>query len=183
MTTGRSDRTGTGNRVSGVPVSATTGVVFMHCCPAAIAPHIEWALAGVLGRPVRLSWTGQPAAPAHLRAEATWTGPVGTGARLAAAMRAWSMLVFEVTENGTSTSDGERLAYVPGRGFHRSMISANGDVVVGEERLRGLLERCRNADEFAHGMHELLGTSWDVELEPYRHAGDGMAVSLLHQVV
>ncbi|MDP9117449.1 MAG: DUF3145 domain-containing protein, partial [Actinomycetota bacterium] len=32
----------------------TRGVVFMHCCPSAIAPHVEWALAGVLGRPVRL---------------------------------------------------------------------------------------------------------------------------------
>ena len=32
----------------------TSGVVFLHCCPAAIAPHVEWAIAGVLGRPVRL---------------------------------------------------------------------------------------------------------------------------------
>ena len=155
----------------------------MHCCPAAIAPHVQWALAGVLGRPTRLSWTSQPAAPTHLRAEATWVGPVGTGAQLAASLRAWPMLVFEVTEGGTSASDGERLAYVPGRGFHRRMVSANGDVVVGEERLRGLLERSRTADEFAHGMHELLGTSWDAELEAYRHAGDGAAVTLLHHVV
>ncbi len=93
------------------------------------------------------------------------------------------MLVFEITEEPTSGSDGERLAYVPGRGFHRSMVSANGDVVVGEERLRGLLERARSVDEMRHGMAELLGTAWDVELEPYRHAGDGAAVTLLHQVV
>jgi hypothetical protein len=173
MSTVRSERTAV----------STRGVVFMHCCPAAIAPHVEWALAGVLDRPVRLSWSGQPAAPSQLRAEATWVGVVGTAARLAAALRAWPMLVFEVTEEASSISDGERLAYVPGRGFHRSMVSANGDVVVGEERLRGLLERCRTADEFNHSMHELLGTSWDVELEPYRHAGDGAEVSLLHQVV
>jgi hypothetical protein len=119
----------------------------------------------------------------HLRAEASWAGPVGTAARLAASLRAWPMLVFEVTEEGTSASDGERLAYVPGRGFHRSMVAANGDVVVGEERLRGLLSRARTADDFAHGLAELLGTAWDAELEPYRHAGDGAPVSLLHQVV
>src|ERR1700754_2171742 len=78
----------------------TRGVVFMHCCPSAIAPHVEWALAGVLGRPARLHWTAQPAAPGHLRAEAAWTGPIGTAARLAASLRAWPMLVYEVTEDG-----------------------------------------------------------------------------------
>jgi hypothetical protein len=168
---------------SGRTTSATRGVVFMHCCPSAIAPHVEWAMAGVLGRPARLQWTAQPAAPAHLRAEATWTGSVGTAARLAASLRAWPMLVFEVTEDGTSSTDGERLAYVPGRGFHRSMISANGDVVVGEERLHGLARRAKTADDFAHGLAELLGTAWDAELEPYRTAGDGAPVTLLHQVV
>jgi hypothetical protein len=162
---------------------ATSGVVFVHCCPSAIAPHVEWALAGVIGRPARLEWTAQPAAPAHLRAEATWSGQVGTGARLAASLRAWPMLVYEVTEQGTSVSDGERLAYVPGRGFHRSATSANGDIVVSEERLRAVLARARSADDYAHALRDLLGTAWDAELEPYRLAGDGAPVTLLHQVV
>ena len=164
-------------------VPSTRGVVYMHCCPSAIAPHVEWALAGVLGRPARLQWVGQPLTPMHLRAEVAWTGPMGTGARLAASLRAWPMLVFEVTEDGTAVSDGERLAYVPGRGFHRSTTAANGDVVVGEERLRGLMERARTAEEFQHGLAELLGTAWDAELEPYRVGGDGAPVTLLHQVV
>src|SRR6185312_11664839 len=100
----------TGDRSgSGRAMPTTRGVVFMHCVPSAIAPHVEWALAGVLGRPARLEWTGQPAAPQHLRAEAAWTGAIGTGARLAASLRAWPMLVFEVTEDGTWASDGERL--------------------------------------------------------------------------
>lgn len=160
----------------------TRGVVYMHACPSAIAPHIEWALAGVLGQPARLQWTGQPAAPQLLRAEATWIGPLGTGARLAASLRAWPMLVFEITEDATSATDGERLAYVPGRGFHRSAVSANGDVVVGEERLRGLLSRARTVEEYQHGLAELLGTAWDAELEPYREGGDGAPVTLLHNV-
>jgi hypothetical protein len=163
-------------------VSTTRGALFVHCCPAAIAPHVEWALAGVVGSPARLQWTAQPVAPTQLRTEAAWSGPVGTAARIAAALRAWPMLVFEATEDGTAGTDGERLAYVPGRGFHRSMISANGDVVVGEERLRGLMSRARSADEFQHGLAELLGSAWDAELEPYRQGGDGAPVTLLHQV-
>jgi hypothetical protein len=62
------------------------------------------------------------------------------------------------------------------------MISVNGDVVVGEERLRGLLERAKTADDFGHGIAELLGTAWDAELEPYRIGGDGQPVTLLHRV-
>jgi len=170
-------------REGGRAVPGTRGVVYVHCCPTAIAPHVEWALAGVLGRPARLQWTGQPIAPTHLRAEAAWIGPLGTAARLAASLRAWPMLVFEVTEDGTSVSDGERLAYVPGRGVHRSATAANGDVVVGEERLRGLAARAASADEFRHGIAELLGTAWDAELEPYREGGAGSPVTLLPQVV
>ena len=109
--------------------------------------------------------------------------PIGMAARLAASLRAWPMLRFEVTEEATGSTDGERLAYVPGRGFHRSALSANGDVVVGEERIRGLLSRAKSADEFAHGLHEMLGSSWDAELEPYRLTGDGSPVILLHKVV
>src|SRR3954447_2392847 len=163
--------------------ATTRGVVFLHSCPPPLAPHGEWALGGVLSRPARLDWTSQPVSPAHLRAEAAWIGPVGTAAKLAAALRAWPMLVFEITEDGTSASGGERLAYVPGRALHRSMISANGDVDVGEERLRGLMKRARSSDEFAHGLAELLGSAWDAELEPYRQGGDGAPVTLLHQVV
>ncbi|UQX87318.1 DUF3145 domain-containing protein [Jatrophihabitans telluris] len=163
--------------------ASTTGVVFIHACPSAIGPHVEWALAGVLGRPCKLEWTAQPAAPGQLRAEASWVGPVGMAARLAASLRAWPMLRFEVTENGTNSTDGERLAYVPGRGFHRSAVSANGDIVVSEERLRGLLARARSTEEYAHGLHELLGSSWDAELEAYRTAGDNSPVTLFHKVV
>jgi hypothetical protein len=163
--------------------SSTRGVVFIHCCPPAIAPHVEWAISGVLGRPCRLEWTAQPASEGQLRAEATWVGPIATAAKLSAALRSWPMLRFEVTEEGTHATDGERLAYVPGRGFHRSMVSSNGDIVVGEERLRSLLARAKSSEEFAHGLHELLGTSWDAELEPYRTAGDGSPVTLLHKVV
>jgi hypothetical protein len=177
MTSARSE-----GGAGGAALPGTRGVVYLHCCPAAIAPHVEWALAGVLARPVRLEWAAQPAAPSHLRAEASWTGPVGSAARLSAALRAWPMLVFEVTEQGTGVTDGERLAYVPGRGFHRSTVAANGDVVVGEERLRGLMERARSSDEFQHGLAELLGTAWDAELEPYRQGGDGAPVTMLHQV-
>src|SRR5262249_5021777 len=153
-----------------------------HCCPAAIAPHVEWAIAGVLGRPVRLQWTGQPVAPSHLRAEADWSGPIGTGARIAASLRAWPMLVFEITEDRTAASDGERRGYVPGGGFPAGAFRGTGDMVVGEERLRGPAGRARPAADYAPGLAELLGAAGAADLEPYRHAGEGAPVPLLPQV-
>ena len=51
----------------------------------------------------------QPAMPGQLRAVTNWVGPVGTGARLANALRQWSVLRFEVTEDpspGALTASG-----------------------------------------------------------------------------
>src|SRR5437773_1108830 len=65
------------------------GVVYVHSVPLAVTPHVEWAIARVLGTPVRLEWAPQPAEPTTRRAECTWTGRPGTGAEFAAALRGW----------------------------------------------------------------------------------------------
>lgn len=162
---------------------ASRGVVYVHSCPAAVCPHVEWAISSVLGTRVTLAWTAQPVAPGQLRAECVWTGNAGTAARLAAALRPWAMLRFEVTEDPSPGCDGERLAYVPGRGIFRSSVSANGDLVVAEDQLRALRTTARTAEDYEHALDRLLGAAWDAELEPYRHAGDGAPVTWLHQVV
>ena len=66
-----------------------------------------------------LSWAEQPAAHGSFRAEVAWTGSPGTAARLVAALRAWPMLRFEVTEEASHGNDGERMSYVPGQGVFR----------------------------------------------------------------
>ena len=45
---------------------ATRGVVYVHSAPPALCPHIEWAVAGVLGTRIAFAWTAQPAAPGRL---------------------------------------------------------------------------------------------------------------------
>ena len=99
---------------------STQGVVFVHACPKALCQHVEWALERVVGAPVSLSWDEQPAAHGSYRAEVAWTGSPGTGARLVAALRAWPMLRFEVTEEASHGNDGERMSYVPGHGVFRA---------------------------------------------------------------
>jgi hypothetical protein len=77
--------------------------------------------------------------------------------------------------------DGERFCHVPTLGLWSGRTSANGDIVVGEDRLRSLLAEVP-ASRLAGRVHELLGSAWDDALEPFRLAGDGAAGTLLHQV-
>jgi len=106
----------------------------------------------------------------------------GTGGELAAALRQWPMTRFEVTEEPSPGVDGERFMHVPGRGLFRGSTSANGDIVLSEDRLRSLLAGARGYEAMAHALEKALGAAWDVELEPYRHAGDGAPMTLLTRV-
>lgn len=157
------------------------GVVFVHGSPTAVCPHVEWAVSGVLDTRVSMQWTPQPAAPGQLRAECTWTGPVGSGGALAGALRAWPMLRFEVTEEPGPGVDGERFCFTPQLGLWRGRTSANGDIVVGEDQLRSLLADVPAA-QVARRVREMLGSAWDEALETFRFAGDGAPVTWLHQV-
>lgn len=161
----------------------TRGVLFVHSTPAALCPHVQWALESVLGQRVRLEWTAQPVLPGSLRTELTWSGPAGTGARLASALRGWDHVRYEVTEDPAPGSDGSRWTYTPELGIHHTWMSASGETVVNEDRLRTAL-RASNGDPhlFAFEMEALLGSDWDAELEPFRYAGDGAPAQWLHRV-
>ena len=160
----------------------TRGVVYVHSTPLAVCPHVEWAIARVLSAPVRLEWTAQPAEPAARRAEYTWSGRRGTASEIASALRQWPMLRFEVTEEPSSGVDGERFMHVPGRGLFRAATSANGDLVLSEDRLREIVATARGYEALAHALDRALGAQWDAELEPYRHAGEGCPTTLLTRV-
>src|SRR5690606_41290317 len=90
-------RTSTERRID-MAGAITRGVLFVHSAPRALCPHVEWAAGGVLGARVAMDWTEQPAAPGMFRAEYSWQGVQGTGARLTSALRGWTHLRYEVTE-------------------------------------------------------------------------------------
>lgn len=160
----------------------TRGVVYVHSTPLAVCPHVEWAIARVLTAPVTLHWAVQPVDPGARRAECSWTGRPGTAADLAAALRQWPMIRFEVTEEPSPGVDGERFMYVPARGLFRAPMGSAGDIQLGEDRLRTIMESAVGPEALAHALDKALGTAWDAELEPYRYAGDGAPVTLLTRV-
>lgn len=163
---------------------AARGVLYVHSAPPALCPHVEWAVAGVLGVSVSLSWSDQHAAPGVMRAELHWEGRAGTAAEIASALRGWQLLRFEVTEDATPGCEGVRYSATPALGVFTAVIGANGDVLVPENRLRkALLLAAESGATLENEVDRLLGRPWDDELEPFRHAGDGAPVRWLHAAV
>jgi hypothetical protein len=176
-------------------------VLQVHSAPPALCPHIEWAVAGVLGIPVDLSWVSQPAAPGALRAEVEWQGSPGMAAAVTSALAGWNRLRFEVTEEASPGCDAMRYSCTPGLGLFSATTMANGDIVVPESRLRAAMTLAAAARASVPGpraalsavaeatdpagaledeLARLLGQPWDEELEPFRCAADGAPVRWLH---
>lgn len=160
----------------------TRGVLFVHSAPRALCPHVEWAAGEVLGARVSLDWTPQPAAPGLFRAEYSWQGAQGTGARLASALRGWAHLRYEVTEDASHGADGSRWSHTPELGIFHAATDVHGNVVVPEDRIRAALEHGDDLQRLRLELDLALGQAWDDELEAFRYAGAGAPVRWLHRV-
>jgi hypothetical protein len=160
------------------------GVLFVHSVPGAVCPHLEWALARVFASTVSIDWARQPIAPGTMRAEILWSGPAGTGARIASTLLAFSQARYEVTEDPSGDREGERFVATPALGLFRATIGVHGDVMVHEDRLRSLLaQSSATGESLADEVRRLIGQPWDDELEPFRVAHADSTVRLLHEVV
>ena len=48
--------------------------------------------------------------------------------------------------------------------------------------IEALMASANGYEALTHALDKALGTSWDAELEPYRHAGEGSPLTLLTRV-
>jgi hypothetical protein len=181
------------------------GVLQIHSAPPALSPHIEWAVAGIFGVPVKLHWIDQPAAPGNVRTELAWQGRPGLSGEIASALATWKLLRFELTEDASSGCDAMRYSCTPTLGMFSATVSANGDIMISENRLRAAMTLAAGAAVGGAGTEQigalrelhgprhpalggsleaelalLLGEAWDAELEPFRHASAGAPVRWLH---
>lgn len=162
----------------------TRGVIYVHSAPSALCPHIEWAVGGVLGVPAEFCWSPQPAQPGSYRSDLSWTGATGTAGALASALRGWSHLRFEITEEPTGSSEGARYSYTPDLGVFHAVTGLHGDIMIPEDRIKAAVVKAALGEISLIGeLDKLLGKPWDDELETFRHAGEGAPVRWLHQVV
>ena len=160
------------------------GMVFIHSTPAALCPHIEWAVAAVLGAGVSWLWTVQPVEEGARRAELSWTGNTGSGARLASRLAELSRIRFEVTEDAALGTEGTRFCYTPSLGRFSATVGMHGDILVPEDRIRHAMNTAAAEGLSLHqAMERLLGTAWDEELESFRYGSEDAPIRWLHQVV
>lgn len=164
--------------------TATRGVLYVHSSPSALCPHIEWAVAGVLGVEVNLEWSAQPAQTGTYRAELSWSGEVGSAAGVVSALRGWNHLRFEITEEPTSSTEGARYSSTPSLGVFHAVTGLHGDIMIPEDRLKAAVVKSALGDAtLLTEIDRLLGKPWDDELEVFRQAGEGAPVRWLHHVV
>ncbi len=162
----------------------TRGVLYVHSVPSALCPHIEWAVGGVLGTSVSMDWTPQPAQTGAYRTELSWAAAPGSAAAIASALRGWSHLRFEVTEEPTAATEGSRYSFTPELGVFHAVTGLHGDIMIPEDRLKAAVVKATLGDTtLVAEIDKLLGKPWDDELETFRHAGEGAPVRWLHQVV
>lgn len=145
------------------------GMVFIHSCPRALMPHVDWAVERAVTHANAYDWSVQPIQAEMFRCEITWVGQAGSGAAIASSLRGFPHLRFEVTEDAPDGT-GERFCGTPALGIFRAATGPNGDLMVSEQRLRAVLADGETGVEA--GVRRLLGEPWDDELEPFRIAGD-----------
>ncbi|GAA3418023.1 DUF3145 domain-containing protein [Streptosporangium vulgare] len=134
--------------------------------------------------PVDLTWTPQPAAPGHVRAQAEWEARVGTAAAITSSLMGWQRIRFEITEDASPGADGTRHAYTPSLGAFTAVVGATGDILIPEDRLRSAMLMARQGRVvLEEELDRLLGKQWDAELESFRYAGEGAPVRWLHAAV
>ena len=79
--------------------------------------------------------------------------------------------------------EGERFSVTPNLGVFRATIGLHGDIQVSEDRIRAAMSTAaRSGASLRDELDGMLGTRWDLELEPFRYAGEGAQVRYLHQV-
>lgn len=168
-------------RMSAVSQPKARGMLFIHSAPAALCPHIEWAIGAILSAPVSLDWSDQPVERGARRAELSWTGPANVGAAIASKLSSFGHMRFEVSEEATLGTDGQRFSYTPSLGAFNAVTGVHGDILVHEDRIRTAM--AKGPEALQEELDMLLGTAWDQELDVFRHASDDVAVRWLHQVV
>ncbi len=145
---------------------------------------IEWVLSDLSNSPVKLDWYTQTIAPSMVRATYEWAGSEGMAAKIVSGLKTIPHIRFEVTEMSSGADFNQRFCFTPTLGIFRADINVHGDVVVNEQNLRHILEtKMTDLVEVQKAIDSLLGTAWDVELEPFRVAMDSDVVRIAHRIV
>lgn len=164
--------------------SRAHGTLIVHASTKAMTAPIEWVLADLTTSPVKLEWFNQSLSPSMVRTSFEWAGEAGLAAKIASGLRSIPHIRFEISEFSNTADFSQRICFTPSLGIFRADINVHGDIVINEQRLRHLMDVHRkDLVALQTSIDELLGTAWDVELEPFRVAMDCDVVRIAHRIV
>ena len=146
------------------------GRIQIYSTPSALIQHIEWAINQALGQVHSLSWVNQPLNPGSKAMEFEYKVQMPIAAKLSTALKAWHYIRFEVREINKNTQDSTFYRATPELGLHQVSATTNGDVVLNENQINTIIKNSLSYEKLQVNLENALGTSWDIELEPYRIA-------------
>ena len=149
--------------------SQVRGFLTIHSAPSALRHHIDWAIQAVIGNWIKLSWNPQPLLPGTFSTQLEFRGAQGAAAEIASSLRSWHYLNFEVIES--NEIGGELFRFTPELGIHRAIIDLSGAVLVSENQLSAVLAKTFDEESIRKGIADIMGTSWEIELERFRSVG------------
>jgi hypothetical protein len=149
-------------------IGVSHGQISIYSAPKAVLAHVQWSINEVLGKPHELSWQIQPLAVGTWRANLSWNGLLGTGAKLASALRGWHYLKFEIYEAAMNGSDGSLYLFTTDLGLYRSNVGPHGDIMINEHQLQMILHGNIKESDICEEIEKLLGKPWNDDLEPFR---------------
>lgn len=152
--------------------STTRGTLTIHSAAAALTPHITWTIQNIAHTDIDIVWEPQTLHQGSQRASLEWSGGVDTPTRLASSLAPFKKIWFEVTVEGTSSTNPGRWMYTPSLGITHVQTDIEGNFVLTEDRLKAAVEK--SGADFATLIDQLskdLAEPWDEELEPLREAG------------
>mgnify|MGYP003343101076 CR=1 FL=1 len=156
------------NALEPMGIGSSHGRIAIFAAPRAVTTHVTWSINDALGRPNELRWEPQPLLPGTWRTSLSWNGLIGTGARLASALRSWHYLHFEIYEASLHGSDGSLYMFTPELGLFRANIGPHGDIMVNEHQLHSVISSHLKESDVCNHIEKLLGAPWNEVLEPFR---------------
>ena len=158
--------------------ASNSGDLRIYSAPRALLRHIQWSLHSIFDEKVLLEWVEQPLAMGSFACEVQWRSNKEFASKIAATLKSWHFIRFEVREFPTDGGEGVLYRCTPELGLHQAVTSSTGDVMVHENRILTILSQSRGYESLRAGIQDALGVAWDNELECYRRGIDSDAAPL-----
>jgi hypothetical protein len=111
--------------------------------------------------------------------EFEWQHLKPIAAQLAASLKAWHYIRFEIRQLSKITGDATLFRATADLGLHQVNISSIGDVMLNENQINTAIKNSLTYEKLQSNLESALGIAWDSELEPYRIAlASGMLDSI-----